>query len=293
VAEIHGVCSEKFRAVRDRLEAILVDGKDYGASVAVFVDGKPEVDLWGGYFDETRTRPWAQDTIVNTFSTTKTMTALVMLILADRGELDFDAPIAKYWPEFAANGKGDVLVRHVLSHSSGVPGWSEPMTITDILDWEKATTSLARQAPWWKSGTQVAYHAISYGPLLGEVVRRITGTSLKQFFSDEVARPLGADYHIGAPPEADDRVSLLIQTSPPRPRAGSDTVADRVFYNPLRDATGLGDDCLAARRPGWQQRARQRALRRTGAVDRELRWRGQRRSPAVRARCAARAADRV
>jgi CubicO group peptidase (beta-lactamase class C family) len=226
------VCSDRFQAVRDGFERILDNGHDYGASVAVFIDGNPEVDLYGGYFDETRTRPWERDTIVNTFSTTKTMTALAMLILADRGELDLDAPIAKYWPEFAANGKADVLVRHVLGHSSGLPGWTEPMTIADVCDWDKATTGLARQAPWWQSGTQIAYHAISYGPLLGEVVRRITGRSLKQFFSEEVAGPLGADYHIGAPPEADQRVSLMIQSTPPRPRAGADTVADRVFYNP-------------------------------------------------------------
>jgi CubicO group peptidase (beta-lactamase class C family) len=232
MAEIHGVCSEKFRAVRDGFEAILDNGKDYGASVAVFIDGKPEVDLYGGYFDEARTRPWQQDTIVNTFSTTKTMTALAMLILADRGELDLEAPVAKYWPEFAANGKGDVLVRQILSHSAGLPGWTEPMTLADIVDRDKATTALARQAPWWKPGTQIGYHSITYGPLLGEIVRRITGQTLKEFFAKEVAGPLCADYHIGAPPEADDRVSLMIQTSPPRPRTGGDSVADRVFYNP-------------------------------------------------------------
>jgi CubicO group peptidase (beta-lactamase class C family) len=232
MAEIHGTCGEKFLAVRDAVGRNLDDGADVGASVAVFIDGRPVVDLWGGYFDEARTRPWEQDTIVNTFSTTKTMTALSMLILADRGDLDFDAPIAKYWPEFAANGKADVLVRHVLSHSSGLPGWAEPMTLADICDWEKATACLARQAPWWQPGTAIGYHAITYGPLLGEVVRRITGQTLKAFFAQEVAGPLGADYHIGAPPEADHRVSLLIQTTPPRPRVGGDSVADRVFYNP-------------------------------------------------------------
>ncbi|HEY1294210.1 MAG TPA: serine hydrolase domain-containing protein [Chloroflexota bacterium] len=232
MAEIHGVCGEKYRAVRDGFEAILDNGKDYGASVAVFIDGKPEVDLYGGYIDEARTRLWQPDTIVNTFSTTKTMTALSMLILADRGELDLNAPVAKYWPEFAANGKADVLVRHVLSHSAGLPGWTEPMTVADICDWDKATTTLARQAPWWKPGSAIGYHAITFGPLLGELVRRITGQTLKAFFASEVARPLGAEYHIGAPPEADQRVSLLIQSAPPRPKGSGGSLADRALYNP-------------------------------------------------------------
>jgi CubicO group peptidase (beta-lactamase class C family) len=160
------------------------------------------------------------------------MTALCALILADRGELDLNAPVVKYWPEFTAEGKRDVLVRHLLSHSAGLPGWTEPMTLTDILDREKATTLLARQAPWWEPGTAVGYHAITFGPLIGEVIRRVTGKALGRFFAEEVAGPLGADYHIGTGPECDARVAVMIAGTPIRPRTGEGTITDRVFFNP-------------------------------------------------------------
>jgi CubicO group peptidase (beta-lactamase class C family) len=232
MAEIQGTFSEEFVGVRDALARNLDSGADVGASAAVFIDGEPAVDIWGGYFDEARTRPWERDTIVNNFSTTKTMTALCALILADRGELDLDAPVVKYWPEFGANGKRGAKVRHLLHHTSGLPGWTEPVTVADILDWEKATTLLARQAPWWEPGTAIGYQSLTMGPLVGEVVRRTTGKTLKAFFAEEVAGPLGADYHIGAPPDADARVSLMIQSGPPRPKTDPNSVMDRVFFNP-------------------------------------------------------------
>jgi CubicO group peptidase (beta-lactamase class C family) len=226
------MCSDRFSGVRDVLARNLASGADIGASVAVFVEGEPVVDIWDGYFDAARTRPWERDTIVNTFSTTKTMTALCALILADRGEIDLDAPVAKYWPEFAAEGKGAIEVRMLLGHTSGLPGWTEPMTVADICDVEKATALLARQAPWWEPGTAAGYHPITQGPLVGEVVRRVTGKSLGTFFADEVAGPLGADFHIGTGPECDSRVSLLTQSSPIRARAGAGTITDRAFFNP-------------------------------------------------------------
>ena len=229
---VEGTCDARFSRVRDVLAASLASGADIGASAAVFIDGKPVVDIWGGFTDAARTQPWTRDTIVNNFSTTKTMTALCALVLADRGELDLDAPVVKYWPEFAAEGKRDVLVRHLLSHSSGLPGWTEPMTIADILDREKATTLLARQAPWWKPGTVVGYHAITFGPLLGEIIRRVTGKQLGRFFAEDVAGPLGADYHIGTGPEHDHRVAVMIAGTDIRPRVGADTITDRVFFNP-------------------------------------------------------------
>ena len=229
---VEGTCDARFSGVRDVLAASLASGADIGASAAVYIDGEPVVDIWGGFTDAARTQPWTRDTIVNNFSTTKTMTALCALVLADRGELDLDAPVVKYWPEFAAEGKRDVLVRHLLSHSSGLPGWTEPMTIADILDREKATTLLARQAPWWKPGTVVGYHAITFGPLLGEIIRRVTGKQLGRFFAEDVAGPLGADYHIGTGPEHDHRVAVMIAGTDIRPRVGADTITDRVFFNP-------------------------------------------------------------
>lgn len=232
MTEIKGICNEKFIRVRETLAQNLESGADIGASAAVFIDGEPVVDIWGGYFDEAKTRAWESDTIVNTFSTTKTMTALSMLILADRGEVDLNAPVKKYWAEFAQNGKEDVLVRHFLGHSAGLPGWTEPVTLADICDHEKAADLLAKQAPWWKPGTAIGYHPITFGPLLNEIIRRVTGKSLKQFFAEEVAGAIGADFHIGAKAEDDHRVSNMIQSSPIRLRAGKETMTDRAFFNP-------------------------------------------------------------
>jgi CubicO group peptidase (beta-lactamase class C family) len=230
--DINGRCDTRFQVVYDSFARNLESGEDIGASAAVFIDGEPVVDIWGGHIDQERTRPWERDTIVNNFSTTKTMTALVALILADRGELDLDAPLTKYWPEFAPYGKGVITTRMCLGHTAGLPGWTETMTLEDILDWDKATTLLARQAPWLKPGTSSAYHPLTYGPLIGEVVRRVTGKTLKAFFAEEVAGPLGADYHIGAPPEADARVSPMIQGSPLIEPTG-DLMWDRAYHNPL------------------------------------------------------------
>jgi CubicO group peptidase (beta-lactamase class C family) len=229
---IKGKCDERFQALYEFFARNLETGDDIGASAAVFIDGEPVVDIWGGYIDKERTKPWERDTIVNNFSTTKTMTALVALMLADRGELDLDAPVTKYWPEFAPHGKSAISMRMFLGHTAGMPGWTETMTMDDIVDWDKATTTLARQAPWLKPGAGSAYHPITYGPLIGEVVRRITGKSLKAFFAEEVAGPLGADYHIGAPAEADARVSPMIQGSPLIQPTG-DLLWDRAYHNPL------------------------------------------------------------
>ncbi|WP_326953905.1 serine hydrolase domain-containing protein [Amycolatopsis sp. NBC_01286] len=209
MAHIEGTCDERFEAVRDALAASL-DKDDVGASVAVYVDGAPVVDLWGGYADEARTRPWERDTITAVWSTTKTMTALCALILADRGELDLDAPVAAYWPEFAAAGKDDVRVRHVLGHTAGLPSWDEPLTVERLYDWPAMTALLAAQAPASEPGTVGAYHAVTQGYLAGEVIRRVTGRRLGRFFAEEVAGPLGADFHIGLAPEHDHRVAPVI-----------------------------------------------------------------------------------
>ncbi|MGF7235352.1 MAG: serine hydrolase domain-containing protein [Frankia sp.] len=213
MAEIHGTCEDRFEEVRRTLAASL-DGVDVGASVAVYVDGQPAVDLWGGYTDTARTIPWRSDTITNVFSTTKTMTALCALILADRGVLDLDAPVARYWPRFAAAGKQHVRVSHLLSHTAGLPVWDEPMTVEDLYDWPTATDRLAAQTPRWTPGTEAGYHAITQGFLVGEVVRRVTGRSLGTFFAEEVAGPLNADFHIGLPAEHDGRVAPVLAPKP-------------------------------------------------------------------------------
>ncbi len=215
VAEIHGECDERFGAVRTTL-AELLDTIDVGASAAVFLDGEPVVDIWGGYVDADRTVPWEHDTITCTWSVSKTMQALCALILADRGWLDLDAPVAKYWPEFAAAGKEGVLVRHVLSHTAGLQDFDEPVAASELYDWPAVTARLAAQAPQWEPGTQAGYHSMTQGFILGEVIGRITGKDFGVFFAEEVAGPLGADFHFGVSPELDDRVApVLVPPSSP------------------------------------------------------------------------------
>ncbi|HXA34225.1 MAG TPA: serine hydrolase domain-containing protein [Acidimicrobiales bacterium] len=238
MADVHGTCDGSFEGVREALANSLDAGTDVGASVAVLVEGQPVVDIWGGFADEGRSRPWERDTITNVWSTTKTMTFLCALMLADRGELDFYAPVARYWPEFAAGGKEAVEVRHLMAHSAGLSGWTENIEPEDLADWEKCTSLLAAQEPWWEPGTASGYHALTQGYLIGEVVRRITGDTIGTWFAREVAAPLGADFHIGLPAREDGRVSLIIPP-PTVGLAGADPgdIAVRTFTSPLLDAS--------------------------------------------------------
>ena len=206
-ADLQGSYDEAYAAVPTALAGLLEQG-DVGGSVAVFVDGEPVVDVWGGSADAARTVPWQRDTITNVWSVTKTMTALCALILADRGELDPDAPVARYWPEFAVAGKSGVLVRHLLSHTAGLPDWLGP--VEELYDWPAATARLAAQPLLWQPGTEAGYHSLTQGFLVGEVVRRITGRSLGDFFAAEVAGPLGADFHIGLSEADDSRVAPAV-----------------------------------------------------------------------------------
>ena len=210
MADIQGSYDDLFTAVPSMLAGML-DAGDAGGSVAVFVDGEPVVDVWGGFADADRTIPWQRDTITNVFSVTKTMTALCALVLADRGDLDLAAPVGRYWPEFASAGKEGVLVRHLLSHTAGLPDWTGP--IEDLYYWPSATARLAAQAPLWEPGSAAGYHSLTQGFLVGEVVRRITGASVGEFFAAEVAAPLDADFHLGLPPEHDSRVALAVPPS--------------------------------------------------------------------------------
>ena len=205
-----GFCAPQFEPVRDAFVANFTAGDEVGASVAITRDGAPVVDLWAG--DAVRGgAPWQQDTIVNVYSTTKTMAGLCMLMLADRGALAFDAPVARYWPEFAQNGKAGVLVRHVMSHSAGLSGFDPPLvSVTELYDREAIVRGLAAQNPWWAPGDGSGYHAITQGFLQGEIVRRVTGKTLGTFFREEVAQPLGADFQIGLAPEDDARVAELV-----------------------------------------------------------------------------------
>jgi CubicO group peptidase (beta-lactamase class C family) len=230
---VQGFARDRYEPVRAAFAENLASGADAGAALCVTVDGETVVDLWGGHADAAGARPWERDTIVNVYSTTKTVTALVALLLADRGELDFAAPVARYWPEFAANGKQDVKVSHVMSHSAGLPAWREPMRTEDLYDWEKATSLLAAQAPEWEPGTVSGYHAVTQGYLIGEVVRRITGRSLGAVLREEIAGPLGADFHIGLPASEEGRVAELIAPPDgPPPELAVTDLQKRVGSNP-------------------------------------------------------------
>ncbi|MEV5599756.1 serine hydrolase domain-containing protein [Streptomyces sp. NPDC052496] len=209
-AAVQGTCAPEFENVRAAFARGFAERGEVGASVAVVRDGEVVVDLWGGHADAAGTRPWQRDTLVNAYSTCKGMTALCAHLLADRGELDLDAPVARYWPEFAQAGKGEVPVRWLLSHRAGLIGPREPLTPEDVYDWEKTCAVLAATEPWWEPGTAQGYHAVSFGFLVGEVVRRIAGVSLGTFLRTEITEPLGADLYIGTPASEHGRCAELI-----------------------------------------------------------------------------------
>ncbi|MFX0142318.1 MAG: serine hydrolase domain-containing protein [Candidatus Hodarchaeota archaeon] len=233
--EIHGYCDERFTKVKEAFAKNFKRGREVGASFAATLDGEFVIDIWAGFRDAAKTLPWEKDTIVNVYSTTKIMTAICTLMLVDRGQLDLDAPVAKYWPEFAQNGKEDLPVRFLLSHTAGLSGWEEAIPVEALYDWDRVVKLLAAQKPWWKPGTKSGYHSVTFGYLLGELVRRISGKTLGTFFRDEVANPLNADFHIGLPEEHESRVGELI--SPKMPdlgKLGIDTssIAVRTLMNP-------------------------------------------------------------
>ncbi|MGI3784590.1 MAG: serine hydrolase domain-containing protein [Janthinobacterium lividum] len=251
--KLQGFADERFAAVQEALQRRLDAGTELGASVAVTLDGEPVVDLWGGWADVERTRPWERDTLTNVWSVTKTVTGLAALVLVERGELDVYQKVAHYWPEFAAQGKAEIEVRHLLGHTSGLSGWEAPFAMEDMYDWDRSTSLLAAQAPWWEPGTASGYHAMTYGHLVGEVVRRITGDKLGAFVAKEIAGPLGADFHIGLDPADFARVSVNVPPSMPEPAPASadapaappvdpGSVAVKTFTGPVQRFDIVGEE---------------------------------------------------
>ena len=242
--DIHGFCDERFAVVRDSFERNFTEYGDVGATFAATIEGEFVVDLWAGHADKARTLPWQEDTIVNVYSTTKTMSFLCAFVLADRGQLDFNAKVTDYWPEYGQNGKQATEVRHFMSHSAGVPGFDPALgTAEGLYDWAGCIANLERQAPWWEPGTQSGYHAVTQGYLIGELVRRITGRSIGRFFREEIAGLLGADFHIGMDDTVFRRVAEMIPDDAP-PAGGfadmdSDSIPARVFAS-----AGAGTDAL-------------------------------------------------
>lgn len=211
MTDIQGQVADGFERVRDAFAANFEQHGDVGAAFALYRHGEKVVDLWGGIADVDTGRPWAEDSLQLVFSTTKGATAVCAAILAQRGELDIDAPVATYWPEFAAAGKGEIPVRWLLSHRAGLPVLDKPPTPEEALAWDPIIKLLAEQAPVWEPNSMHGYHALTYGWLVGEVIRRVSGKSIGAFFADEVAGPLGLDFWIGLPASQESRVSPLIQ----------------------------------------------------------------------------------
>ena len=209
--DINGKYDKKFESIVDSYEKQFELGLDIGSSLAVTYEGEMVVDVWAGSMDKAESLPWEEDTIVNVFSSTKNATSLCAYVLADRGQLDFSAPVSKYWPEFAQKGKENILISHIMSHSSGLPGWDEPVSGQDLYDPDKVAALFENQEPWWEPGTALGYHAISVGNLMGEIIKRISGKTVGNFFKDEIADPLDIDFHIGLEDKHHSRVAEIHQ----------------------------------------------------------------------------------
>lgn len=231
---VDGTCADAFSPLEELLESNLTAGLDAGASVAVVHDGELVVDLWGG---EARPGvPWQRDTITQVWSVTKTMAALTLLTQVDKGLIDLDAPVATYWPAFAAAGKEGVLVRHVLGHTSGLPGWGPEVSVEDILDLEKSEAILAAQEPWYEPGSAPAYQIVCHGHLIDGIVRGATGRTVAAILHDDIMAPLGGGFRLGVP---DDELDLVADLQNPPPSGidysvfPSDHFLLRTIMNPL------------------------------------------------------------
>jgi CubicO group peptidase (beta-lactamase class C family) len=209
-----GTCDGRFHAVREAFEENFAHRGEVGASVCCVVDGRAVVDLWGGFADRAGQRPWQRDTLGVVWSATKGAVALCAHLLASRGQLDLDAPVARYWPQFASRGKQDIPVRWLLDHQAGLPAVRRPLAPGQLYDWEAMVAALAEESPWWTPGTRQGYHAGTFGHLVGEVVRRASGRDLADFFRSEIAGPAGLDFHLGLPAGDEPRVAPTIRANP-------------------------------------------------------------------------------
>jgi len=239
--KIEGTCDPKFNRVKDVFVENFEKRNEVGAAAAIMLDGKSVVDIWAGHADREKKRPWTRDTLVNVYSTTKGVTAICAHRLADKGLLDIDAPVVKYWPEFAQAGKDKLPVRYLLSHKAGLAAVRKPLDEDALFNWNKMTTALAEQEPWWEPGTKHGYHALTFGYLVGEVIRRITGKTPGKYLREEIAGPLGLDLHIGLDAKDDARTGDMIPMPPPGPgepnlfaeiMKNPESVAFKAFMNP-------------------------------------------------------------
>jgi CubicO group peptidase (beta-lactamase class C family) len=207
---VDGSCAPGFENVRDAFERNFTERDEIGAAVAAWVDGDLVVNLWGGSADATGRRPWRQDTLASVFSGSKGLTSTCLHLLADCGEIDLDAPVAKYWPEFGQAGKQDITVAMVMGHRSGVIGPRTRLSPRETTDWDWVCRHIAAAEPWWAPGTAQGYHMVTFGFILGEITRRVTGRTLGQFLRAEIAEPLGIDVHVGLPTADQDRCAEMV-----------------------------------------------------------------------------------
>lgn len=210
---VQGKCDTKFQHVADQFERNFRERGEVGASVNVIVEGETVVDLWGGIADQDTQKQWEEDTVSIVWSSTKGATALCAHILASRGKLDLDAPVTQYWPEFGQQGKESITVKMLLNHQAGLSVISKPLEQGAFSDWDTMIHALEQEKPFWEPGTRNGYHSLTFGWLVGEVIRRVSGKSLGQFFQDEVAKPLGLDFWIGLPEEIEPRVATMIMSN--------------------------------------------------------------------------------
>ena len=232
---VHGSCAAGFAPVRAALGEILRAGAEVGAALAVYIEGQAVVDLWGGHRDAARTRGWDRDTIVNLYSIGKAVTAVCALRLVEAGRLDLDAPVARYWPEFAQAGKAGIPVRYLLTHQAALPAIAAPLPSGAWSDWNAMTEALAAQAPWWEPGSGHGYHVNTQGFLIGEVVRRVTGQTLGAYLRESLAGPAGIDFFIGFGAELDGRCAELV----PRPVTAEDEALRRQLSVDPQTLSGL------------------------------------------------------
>ena len=238
-----GSCDARFKRVKELFEANFDNGLEVGAAVAATVDGKPVLDLWAGHADKAGTRPWERDTLVNVYSTTKGITAICAHRLVDQGKLDLDAPVARYWPEFAQAGKEKIPVSYLLSHRAGLPAVRKQLPADAYVNWPVMCAALAAERPWWEPGTKHGYHAITFGYLVGEVIRRITGKTPGAYLRNEISRPLNLDIHIGVDASFDPRIAELVG-APPLPPGKVDPLGEMA-----RDPEGVTYKAIANPRP--------------------------------------------
>ncbi len=256
---LHGTCDPRFERVREEFARNFAERNELGAAVTISIGNEVVVDLWGGWMDAVKKRSWQEDTIVCVWSVGKAMTALATLHMTDRGRIELDAPVSRYWPEFAQAGKRDLPVRYLLTHQAGLSAVRKELPPgANVKSWETMTRALAEQEPWWEPGSDHGYHTNTYGFLAGEVVRRVDGRSLGTYVREEIAEPFGIDFHIGFGPEHDARTADWLHAPPDPTRRpwlnadpakidGLDLMRYQAYKNPPPAETGDGADATNSR----------------------------------------------